>query len=89
MPRVCLTEEQRMRYAVRDACGGILDELNALRGRERMTNAGLAEKMNISSQTWWRWNRGEIERAELGAVLMAAMRAGLDIKITVSHRRKQ
>ncbi|MCI6325459.1 MAG: helix-turn-helix domain-containing protein [Clostridiales bacterium] len=86
MPRVALTDEQRMQYAVKDACNVILEELNAQRGRKRMTNEDLAEKMKISKPTWWRWNKGDIAKAELGTVLMAAMRAGLDIKIVVSQK---
>ena len=86
MPRVALTDEQRMQYAVKDACNAILDELHTLRGRKRMTHKDLEEKMEISHQTWWRWNKGDLAKAELGLVLMSVMRAGLDIKIVVSQK---
>ena len=57
MPRVALTDEQRMQYAVKDACNVILEELNAQRGRKRMTNEDLAEKMKISSLPGYRLSK--------------------------------
>ena len=81
MPRVALTDEQRRGNAAKDVYKVILDELNATRGRKRMTNQDFAEVLGISSRTWARWNNGGLGKAEFSVVLDAAMRAGL--KLTV------
>lgn len=81
MPRVALTDDQRRKNAAKDVYRAILDELNALRGRKRMTNQDFAEELGISSRTWHRWNHGGLGKAEFGIVLDAAMRAGLNLTV--------
>lgn len=76
-----LTEKQRVEYAIQDTCAAILGELNAKRGRERKTNQDFAEFLNISARTWNRWNKGGLENAEFGAVLKAAMKAGVKLVV--------
>lgn len=81
MPRVALTDEQRRKNAAKALYHEILGELNAKRGRERKTNQDFAEELGISARTWNRWNNGGMGKSEFGAVLDAAMRAG--VRLTV------
>lgn len=82
MPRVALTDEQRRQNAAKVVYQSLLDELNAKRGRERKTNQDFAVELGISDRTWRRWNNGGLCKAEFGAVLDAAMRAGFGLAVT-------
>lgn len=81
MPRVALTDAQRRKNAAKDVYKTILDALNAKRGLVRKTHQDFAEEIGISYHTWWRWNNGELCRAEFGKVLDAAMRCGVSLSV--------
>lgn len=82
MPRVCLTEEQKRQAAVNDYCKDFMDKLCSIRGKSRKTKADFCKSIGISPVTFWRWDKqNELQNAEFGKVLSAAMRAGLVIRI--------
>lgn len=79
MPKVALTQAQRERNAVRDACKKLLDAMNARRGLLRMSKEEFSRQIGVSPTTWWRWNCEGLAGAEFQNVLTAAMRAGVKI----------
>lgn len=82
MPRVCLTEEQKRKAALKDMCKDLMDKLHAKRGQSRKTKAEFCKDIGVSPVTFWRWDQDEeLEAAEFGKVVMAAMRAGLVFKL--------
>lgn len=81
MPRVALTDEQRIGNAVKDISRAILSELNAERGRARKTNQDFAEELGVSARTWKRWNDGGLDKTELGTVLKLVERAGMKLVV--------
>lgn len=78
-----LTQEQREAQEVARLGKEILDRMNEKRGRENKTKQQFSEEIGVPHVSWWRWNKGEIDRAEFGKVVTAALRCGIRLRVEV------
>ena len=85
MPRVKpLTPEMREQEALKQVSTDLLDRMNEIRGRRRMTNQDFAVLVGVSYSTWKRWNLyGGLASSEFAIVVLAAVRSGLKVHVEV------
>ncbi len=86
MPKVALTDQQRRDNAKRDICHRILRAMNARAGALGLQKKEFAEKCGIGESTWRKWNKTQLGTAAMCDVLEAAMRAGIEINVSVDAR---
>ena len=75
-----VTKEQKQRDMVDTATQKILDVFRADMGVRYCGKSGYGPVIGLDPSTWWRWNKGGINKASLDHVQMALARIGYTLE---------
>ena len=83
MPRVALTEDQRMQHEMDDLCREVLESIErTFLVKKKLTRGETAAALNIHPNTWAKWRAHNLsDGGSFRDVAMALRKAGYQIKI--------
>ena len=92
MPRVALTEAQRIEYECEDLCREIMEKVLARKMVLGCSDLEVAEKVGVSRYSICKWKKGWLRRAQFHIVLRTVRFAGYELRLekrTASKKPRQ
>lgn len=81
MPRVALTEAQRIEYECEDLCREIMEKVLARKMAKGYSNIEVAKEVGVSQYTICHWKKGRLRIAQFYIVLRLVRFAGYELRL--------